>query len=395
MTNPDESIRRVIDETVQPRLADQGEFLAAAGPHPLPVARAELLYLWDDYRGEYLDFAAGHTPVGHAHPRVTAAVAEHARYYGFTAPQGHHLLRWPVEYAKALSGRFTGQSEAARQVLYTEGEREAARLAADRAITHSIRRRPCPPHLAVVGPGHDWLGETWHYPWDYDPVDALWDKIAAILISPVDNQARVIGRGTARRWILAAREKGVPVIYDESRTGFGRLGSMWGQERTGLTADLTVLGGPVGGGWPLGAVVAPREYFTGLADADVSPQAGHPVACAAGAATLDAVELGVLEYMEDTAPILERGLTDLCAQFPTHLVSHHGVGLLRGLQFTSPDAARRFALDCRAHGLYVTPPVGDVVVLAPVLITSTNEMTRGVDLIAATLLAWDDGDRPV
>ena len=393
MTNPDEAIRRVIDETVQPRLAAQDEFLAAAVPHPLPVARAELLYLWDDYRGEYLDFAAGHTPVGHAHPRVAAAVAEHARYYGFTAPQGRHLLRWPVEYAKALSERFTGQSEAARQVLYTEGEREATRLAVDLACRHTGT-----PDFAVVGDSGLWLlgrHSCPFYPWEFDPADALWDALGAILIRPVDDQARVIGRGTARRWILAAREHQVPVVYDESRTGFGRLGSLWGQERTGLTADVTVLGGPAGGGWPLGAVIAPREYFTGLADTDVSPQAGHPVACCAGAATLSAVELGVLEYMEDTVPILERGLTELCAQFPQHLASHHGVGLLRGLVFTSLTAARRFALDCRAHGLYVAPPVGDVVVLAPVLITSTNEMTRGVDLIAATLLAWDDGDRPV
>ena len=88
--------------------------------------------------------------------------------------------------------------------------------------------------------------------------------------------------------------------------------------------------------------------------------------------------------------MLSRGLDEVCAQFPGLLSGHHGHGLLRGLRFARLPDARRFSLDCRAQGLYVAPAVGDVVVLAPTLITPTNEMTRGVDLIAATLLSWDD-----
>lgn len=390
MTKPEEAVRKIIDEqAVQPRLTDQQTYLALTDPRPLPVARADLLYLWDDYRNEHLDWASLHSPLGHAHPLVTRAVAEHARYYGFTAPQGRHALRWPVQYAKNLSCRFSGDQEPPRQVLYAEGEREAVRLAVDLATRRSAR-----PELAVIGTGHFWLGQTWNYNWDYDPADALWDKLGAVLISPVAADARVIPPGAARRWILAARAEGVPVIYDESVTGFGRLGSMWGQQRTDLTADLTVLGGPAGGGWPLGAVIALPEFFVGVKDADVSGQAGHPVACCAGATTLDVLALGVLEYMEDTVVLLERGLDELLVQFGHHLTGHHGVGLLRGLRFTTPAAAHRFTVDCRRHGLYVAPAVGDTVVLAPVLITSTHEMTRGVDLIADTLLSWDDESPP-
>lgn len=380
---------------MQPRLRDQSRYLALAGTRPLPLGRADLLYLWDDYRGEYLDFAALGNPVGHAHPLISQKIAEHFRYYGHTAPQGQHLLRWPVEYAKQLSDCYTGQDEKHRQVLFCEGEREAVRLAVEVATQTGVRARPVPPVVAVVGPRHDGLGQVWNYPWDYDPDEAVWDKLAAILINPVDESARVIGSEAARRWILAARERQVPVIYDESVTGFGRLGTMWGQERSGLTADLTVLGGPCGGGLPLGAVIGPSEYFTGLDAGDVSRQAGHPVSCCAGSTLLDVVGVGVLEYMEDTVPLLTRGLDELCAQFPDLLIGHHGEGLLRGLRFADPEAAERFGVDCRSHGLYVAPPVGDTVVLAPPLIISTNEMTRGVDLCAATLMVWEDQNRPV
>ena len=389
MTNPDEAIRKIIDEeSVLPRQRDQDTYLASAGQHPLSVGRADLLYLWDDYRTEYLDFAALVNPVGHHHPLVAQAVTEHDRYYGHTAPQGQHLQRWPVEYAKQLSDCFTGREETPRRVLYCEGEREAVRSAIDLAV-----RRTEMPHVAVVGTGHDWLGQTWSYNWDYDPAEALWASIGAVLISPVDHQARTIPPGVARRWMLAARAENVPVIYDESTTGFGRLGTMWGQEKSGLTADLTVLGGACGGGLGLGAVVAPPEFFA--TNLDVSPQAGHPWACSAGSTTLDVIGVGVLEYMEDTAKLLTQGLAEVLTQFPAHLSAAHGTGLLHGLVFASPDKAARFALDCRAHGLYVAPPVAATVVLAPPLIISTNEVTRGVDLIAATLLSWDDGTRPV
>lgn len=391
MTKPDESVRKIIDEeSVRPRRRDQNLYLAAGGSDPLPVARTDLLYLWDDYRSEYLDFAAQANPVGHQHPMVLQAWTDHARYYGQIGPQSHHLLRWPVEYAKQLSDCFTGREDTPRQVLYAEGEREAVRLAVDLAC-----RRTARPHLAVVGTGHNWLSQTWSYNWDFDPADALWDKLGAVLVSPVDDQARVIGRDPARGWILTARENGVPVIYDESVTGFGRLGGMWGQERAGLTADLTVLGGPCGGGFPLGAVIAEPDYFTGLDDADVSPQAGNPIACNAGSVTLDVIGVGVLEYMEDTSVRLDQGLAELVGQFPDHLVGHHAAGLLAGLVFRDQDRADRFSLTCRAHGLYVAPPAGAVVVLAPPLIISTNEVTRGVDLMAATLLSWDDGDPAV
>lgn len=389
MTKPDDTILRVItEESVQPRREAQEAHLAAADPDALPVARADLLYLWSDYRKEYLDFAALANPLGHAHPMVANAVADHRRYYGFTAPQGRHLLRWPVEYARQLSQRFTGADEEPRRVLYCEGEREAARLAVALATA-----RTGSPDVAVVGDGHHWLGRTRGYPWNHDPAGVMRDGgPGAVLIDPVDRRGRVIGRGDARRWILAARGAGVPVIYDESITGFGRLGSMWGQERTGLTADLTVLGGAAGGGWPFGAVVAPPGFFPADPEGLASSQAGHPVICCAGAVTLDVVGLGVLEYMEETVPILERGLDELVAQFGHHLTGHHGAGLLRGLNFHGPDQARRFTLDCRTQGIYVAPPVGPTVILAPPLITSTNEMTRGVDLLAATLLTWDDQD---
>lgn len=381
MSTPDVALRRVIDETsVTPRRRDQKSCLALSDPDPLPVARADLLYLWDEYGVSYLDFAATANPVGHRHPMIVSAVAEHARYYGFTAPQGRHLLRWPVEYARALSERFSGPGEAPRRVLYTEGEREAVRMA--------VRLARAGKPVGVLDTGwHDWFADgevvsitptAW--------ADIAWEQIGALLLATATTAAHPVSG--IREMMLLARTHGVPVIVDESVTGFGRTGPMWSQEHVGLVADLTVLGGPVGGGYPLGAVIGPPDFFDG--EIDVSPQAGHPVACCAGATTLAVIDQGVLEHVADSSAALHRGLTELCAQFGHHLAGHHGQGLLRGLRFVDPDAATRFVRDCRGLALYLAPPVGATVVLAPILITSALEVTRAADLMAETLLAWDD-----
>lgn len=380
MTKPEESLRKVIDDqSVRPRLQNQDTYLVAAGPDPLPVGRADRLYLWDEYGVEYLDFASLQHPVGHSHPSVASAIAEHGRYYGLTAPQGHHLLRWPVEYAQQLSECFTPPSEPEpRKVLFCEGEREA--------VLQAVQCASAGKPVGVLDTGwHDWLpGDTRMItPTAWSSVE--WEGLGALLLATVTTAAHpILG---VREMMLLARTAGVPIIVDESVTGFGRLGTLWGQEQVGLIADLTVLGGACGGGLPLGAVVAPPDFFTG--PVDVSPLAGHPVACSAGKHTLDVVSFGVLEYMQDSSPILARGLDELVAQFPHYLAGHHGTGLLAGLRF-QPGYAERFPVAARDQGLYVAPPVGDTVVLAPILITSTTEMTRGIDLIAATLMSWDD-----
>ena len=383
MTKPDESIRRVIEDSLAPRRADAETYMAAARPGALEVAQADLLYLWDDYRTEYLDFASLVNPVGHRHPMIQGAITEQARYYGLTAPQGHHLLRWPVLYAKRLSEAFRGKDDPVeRRVLFCEGEREA--------VYQAISMAGAGKRILILDTGwHDWLRHdyrTEYLPFLSDRKDIEWGNFGALLLSMVTTQAVPVPG--VRELILLAREAGVPVIIDESVTGLGRTGTMWGQDTTGLMADLTVLGGPVGGGYPLGAVVALPDWFP--EEPDASPLSAHPVACVAGWYLMEVIERGVLEYMEDSSGVFTRGLSELCDQFPSYLYGYHGTGHYQGLRFRDRTLASRFTLDARARGLYVTSPVGDTVPLAPVLITSTNEVGRGIDLISSVFLSWDE-----
>ena len=384
----DATFRKIIDQTVEPRITDYHTYLANAAADPLPVARAELLYLWDEYRTEYLDWASLNNPVGHFHPIVVQKVDEHRRYYNHTSSSGDHAQRWPVQYAKDLSAQFTGKGEVPRQVLFTEGEREAVLQAI------KIASPSASPVVATIGGGYDWIpGRRIWYPADFFPEEVSWDVIDALLISPADRNAVVMSPALFHRWIKTARKHDVTVIVDETVSGFGRLGTMWGQQGFNSVVDITVLGGAVGGGYPLGAVIAPPELFQ-RRRLDVSSQAANPIACCAGAGTLTAVGIGTLEYMAETDKVLTDGLEQLCKQFPGHLGGHCGVGHLRGLWMSGHERSS-FTANClvdaaRGQGLYLAPPAGNTVVLAPVLITSANELSRGLDILASVLMDWDD-----
>lgn len=383
MASPQDSIRRVIEEEVLgPRLTDQRAYLASSVPDPLPVARADLLYLWDENHTEMLDFGMEVSPLGHRHQPLLATVQDHMRYYGHTALQGQHALRWPVSYAKSLSASFSGPGEA-RRVLFCEGEREAVQ----KAILLACHRTDRFGTLVLDTGWHNWLPDrTLISPSQWSRVD--WGRYGALLLSVVDTAYHPVAG--VREWIMAARAAGVPVIVDETLTGFGRTGTLWGQEHSGLVADLTVLGGPVGGGLPLGAVVGPPEFFGTPEMCDTGMLAGHPWSCAAGQYTLGAVHPGVLEHVVESAQVLSQALDGLVSQFPNRLLHHKGIGLMRGLCFADKDRAAAFPLAARSAGLHLAPAVGSVVRLAPALVSSTHEVTRGVDLMADVLMSWED-----
>jgi 4-aminobutyrate aminotransferase-like enzyme len=379
--------RRLIDETVGPRRLSQTSVMAASIDDPLAVAKADLLYLWDEYGTEHLDFAAAMAPLGHRYQPLNDLLAEHLRFYGWTAVQGQHLQRWTVALASRLSAAFTGPGEEPRRVLFCEGERHA--------VAEAVRSASRDGPAAVVDTGrHGWMvaepgrGGPFLHPSD---VDALgWDGFGCLLLAGVDTAHAPVP--FLREWVLAARARDVPVVFDESATGFGVTGVMWAQEHSGLVADVTVLGGPVGGGLPLGAVVGPRRFVPD--DRDPSRHSGHPWACAAGWVVVDTVNPAMLAHADECGREVAAALGTLCEQFPGHLSGHHGVGLLRGLRFRDPSLAARFPSLARARGLHLAPAVGGTVTIAPVLVSSVNEMKRGVDLIADALMSWDDGDGP-
>jgi adenosylmethionine---8-amino-7-oxononanoate aminotransferase len=232
------------------------------------------------------------------------------------------------------------------------------------------------------------------------------DRTAAVIIEPlVQGAAGMLMQPDG--YVRAVRElcdrHGVLLICDEVATGFGRTGAMFACELEGVTPDLLCLGkGLTGGYLPLAATVATEalyEGFLGRYDEYRTFFHGHtftgnPLACAAGIAALQAFEdERTIEHAQANARLLEQLLNE-------HVRTLAGVkevrqrGLMVGIELEpDPDEPRRghlVTLAARERGAIIRP-LGDVIVLMPALAMSAADLTRLVEITAASIAALTAG----
>ncbi len=390
-----QEVREAVDEVIAPRREDYRKHLALPVDNPLPVERAELLYVFDSYGNQYIDLSSGGVinPMGHCNPAMKTAVAEHLLHYGPTGSRGH-LLRFQSEYARKLCNTFTYTDAPPPRVVFAESERDAVLSALSYARWDS-----CRDGTLVVGE-YSWVRRmTPKGPWwgtlqarEHFTPDYL-EEVGVLL---VDMSVIVTREDCAwlQGLVQAVRDQNADavVVVDESRSGFGRTGVLWVHQPAGIRPDMMVLGGPVGGGFGLGVVLVANYNEDQFGFPAASVLAGNPVACSAGLATFSQIHPGVLEHVIDAGHAFDNALTELKVQFPSFIKSHGGIGLNRTLTF-QPDAslyAERFRRDALSKGLLIDPPgISDTIVLTPPLIISENEARRAVDIMAAVLMDWD------
>jgi acetylornithine/succinyldiaminopimelate/putrescine aminotransferase len=126
------------------------------------------------------------------------------------------------------------------------------------------------------------------------------DKTACVIIEPVQGEGGVIS--ASKEFLTRLREKcdetGALLIFDEVQTGFGRTGTMFAFERSGVIPDILLLAKALGGGMPLGAFISSRQIMSSLVSnpslGHITTFGGHPVCCAAGLASLEVIISGNL-----------------------------------------------------------------------------------------------------
>jgi diaminobutyrate-2-oxoglutarate transaminase len=189
-----------------------------------------------------------------------------------------------------------------------------------------------------------------------------------------------------RRLRETTRERGVPLIVDETVTGVGRTGAFWAVEHSGVTPDVMVLAKAIGGSLPL-AVVVHREGLD-LAPTPVDAPRGNQLAMAAGAATLAHVrEHRLAERAGGLGARLLRELRSLASGFAC-LGEVRGRGLMLGLEFADPVLAPGLAAavrrECLRRGLIVGlgGPQDEVVRLLPPLTVSDEQATAVLERLA-------------
>jgi acetylornithine aminotransferase len=214
---------------------------------------------------------------------------------------------------------------------------------------------------------------------------ALGDDVAALVVEPIKGEAGVIP--LPEGYLRAAREltarHGVLLILDEIQTGAGRTGSWFAFQQHGIVPDAMALAKGIGGGIPIGALVA----FGAAADLLTvgqhgSTYGGNPLATAVSSAVLAEIEnTGLVENARVRGDQLRAAITGLPG-----VVEVRGAGLLLGVELDSPraNAVYAAALD---RGLIVNAPRDTTIRLAPPLIIGDDEITEFIDTFTQALEA--------
>src|SRR5271165_5456006 len=225
------------------------------------------------------------------------------------------------------------------------------------------------------------------------------DTIAAVIVEPMAGSSGVAPppQGYLERLAGLCRQHGLLLIFDEVITGFGRLGRPFAAEYFGITPDLmTVAKGITNGAVPMGAVFARREIHDALMQGPEHvielfhgyTYSGHPVACAAGLATLGIYESeGLFERASAMAPSFEEAVHSL--RGCPHVIDIRNLGLVAGIELEPrPQEAGKRAyevfLDCYQNGVLVRW-TGDILALSPPLIVEEAQIHQIVETIAKAL----------
>lgn len=236
---------------------------------------------------------------------------------------------------------------------------------------------------------------------DLERLVALHDAstIAAVIVEPVAGSTGVLipPQGYLQRLREICDKHGILLIFDEVITGFGRTGNPFGAQTFGVTPDLmTVAKGITNGCVPMGAVFAQQkihdafmtgpehliEFFHGYT------YSAHPLACAAGLATLDTYADGDLltraARMQDEFATALHSLRD-----EPHVIDVRNIGLVGGIELKplpGEPAKRAFNifLDCWEQGLLIRT-TGDTIALSPPLIIESQHIARIIDTLRGAL----------
>ena len=366
---------------------------------PVTFVRGQGCLVWDDQGREYLDLVAGIAVnlLGHAHPAVQKALAEqsaaliHTSNLYYTVPQVE-LARKLVELAFPSRAFFCNSGaeaneaaikiarkwgkknkDGAFEIVATEGSFHGRTLA---TVTATGQHKYSDP-FAPLPPGFV------HVP--YNDLEALKaatnEKTAAVMLEPVMGEIGVIPAAPGylegvRKW---CDEQNLLLILDEVQTGLGRTGRWFGFQHAGIEPDVMTLAKGLGGGVPIGAVLAAPKADVFEPGDHGSTFGGNPLACRAALAVLATVEAeGLVGHAAEVGELLHSTLEDLGQKLV------RGVGLMQALVFEEPKA-KAFQNACLENGLIVNAVDDNTIRCVPPLILSAAQVEQAGELMRKSL----------
>ncbi len=322
---------------------------------PLTFVKGEGAWLTEADGRRFLDLGAGIAvnALGHAHPALVAALTEqaHALWHVsnlYNIPQQQALADKLVEHTFADTVFFTNSGtescelavKMARKYFYDKGQAEKVEVITFDGSFHgrsSAGIAAAGSEKMTKGFGPLLPGFVHLTFGDLDGVtNAINENTAAILIEPVQGEGgiRPVPDAELKALRQICDDNGLLLILDEVQCGVGRTGKLFAHEWAGITPDIMMVAKGIGGGFPLGAVLATEEAASGMtAGTHGSTYGGNPLGCAVGCAVIDQVATpAFLEGVNRKAGLLRQKLEGLIADHPEVFEEVRGSGLMLGLK---------------------------------------------------------------
>lgn len=413
---------------------------------PIPVVRAEGVYFWDADGKRYIDFASQlmNVNIGHQHPKVVQAIKEQAEqlcyvYPGMaTEPRGLLAEKLAQVTPGNLKKTFfcLGGAEANENAikiarLYTGRRKILARYRSYHGATHGAmaltgdpRRLPVEPTMPGVVHVFDPYCYRCHFGWTPDTChrECITHIEDVIRFEGPENIAALFLEGvTGSNGILVPPDDywprvrelcdkyGILLISDEVMSGFGRTGKWFAVDNWGVVPDImTMAKGLTSGYVPLGAVVVSEPIAQFFEDHMLwagLTYSGHPLACAAGLATLQVYEEeGLIENAAAMGKVLGQRLEDLKARHPS-VGDVRYIGLFSVIEVVKDKATKEpmapwnakasemgpmaeVSAFLRANGLYTFVRWNWIFVVPPLIITEA-QLDEGLAVVDRALQIAD------
>ncbi len=381
---------------------------------PLNFVKGEGSWMIEADGRRFLDLGAGIAVnvLGHANPILVDALTEQANKLW------HVSNLYQIPQQQALADKLVDNSFA-DTVFFTNSGTEACELAVKMARKYWFEKGQ-PEKVEIIGfdgafhgrssagiaaAGGEKLTKGFgpllpgfkHLTWgDIAALnDAIDENTAAVIVEPIQGEGgiRPLADEDLKELAHICKENDVLLILDEVQCGVGRTGKLFAHEWAGVTPDIMMVAKGIGGGFPLGAVLATEDAASGMvAGTHGSTYGGNPLGCAVGNAVMDTVSTP--EFLADVnrkAGLFRQKLEGLVAAHPHVFEEVRGSGLMLGLKCFAPNID---IVNASYDQEIATVPAADNVVrLLPPLTITDEEISEAVsrlDKAAATVSANKD-----
>jgi len=367
---------------------------------PLSFVKGEGSWLIEADGRRFLDLGAGIAvmALGHCNPILVNALKAQAEKLWhtsnlYTVPEQVALAEALVEHTFADTVFFCNSGteaaelaiKMARKYWYDQGQTERTTMLTFEGAFHgrsmaaisAAGSEKLTKGFGPLLPGFEQLGFG-----DHDALRAAAARpdVGAIMVEPVQGESGI--RQVPDQCLKGLRdlcdEHGLLLILDEIQCGMGRTGKLFAHEWAGITPDIMMVAKGIGGGYPLGALLATERAASGMTPGTHgSTYGGNPLGCAVGAAVMaEMTRPGFMEDVNRRAGMMRQKLEGLVASHPDVFTEVRGAGFMIGLKCKPVNA--EVVKACYDQELLVVPGGDNVVRVLPALTIGDDDIAEAV-----------------